>query len=155
MGDDIEIYKNCFYLEWIKPEHIIKNYTSINENLINLGVKIINNMMNETCPRKKLNELQKLEEIIHNIIILYGYNEENFDDILFYTGIKAQPSFLSTCFNYLDMYTSIEKREIKTQVQMNALKKLIDKLKNISYKYLINVSEKEFEENKQKKIEIK
>ena len=155
MGDDIEIYKNCFYLEWIKPEHIIKNYTSINENLINLGVKIINNMMNETCPRKKLNELQKLEEIIHNIIILYGYNEENFDDILFYTGIKAQPSFLSTCFNYLDMYTSIEKREIKTQVQMNALKKLIDKLKNISYKDLINVSEKEFEENKQKKIEIK
>jgi hypothetical protein len=32
---------------------------------------------------------------------------------------------------------------------------LIDKLKNISYKDLINISEKEFEENKQKKIEIK
>ena len=152
MGDDIEIYKNCFYLGWIKPEMIIKNYTSINENTINLCTEIISNMIFESCPRKKLNELQKLNEIINNMIILYGYNESNFDDILTYIAIKAQPTLLSTCYCYIDMFTPKKGRELKMQIHMNALQRLISKLKTFSYKDLINITEKEFNDNKKNKI---
>jgi hypothetical protein len=131
---------------------IIKNYTSINENTINLCTTIISHMLVESCPRKKLNELQKLNEIINNMIILYGYNESNFDDILTYIAIKAQPSLLSTCYCYIDMFTPKKGRELKMQIHMNALQRLISKLKTFSYKDLINITEKEFNDNKKNKL---
>ncbi len=155
MGDDILLYKLIFCLEWIKPEQIIKNYTLINEQTICLCTQIMDNMVKETCPRKKLNEIQKLEEIIHNIIILYGYNENNFDEILTYIAILAKPLYLSTCYYYIDMYTPKKGRELKIQVQMNHLLRLINKFKNFSYKDLININEEEFEKNKEMKLKGK
>ena len=152
MGDDIKLYRIIFCLGWIKPENIIKNYTSINQNTIDFCIQIMNNMLNETCPRKKLNEIQKLEEIIHNIIILYGYNKDNFDEILTYIAILAQPLYLSSCYYYIDMYTPKKGRELKIQIQMNALLRLINKIKNFSYKDLININEEEYEKYKQMKL---
>ncbi len=152
MGDDIALYRIIFCLGWVKPENIIKNYTSINEKTIYLCTQIMNNMINETCPRKKLNEIQKLQEIIDNIIILYGYSNDNFDDILTYIAILTQPLYLSTCYYYIDMYTPKKGRELKIQIQMNALLRLINKFKNFSYKDLININEEEYEKNKQMKL---
>ena len=45
--------------------------------------------------------------------------------------------------------------ELKIQVQMNHLLRLINKFKNFSYKDLININEEEFEKNKEMKLKGK
>ena len=147
--NDINIFKKCFSLKWIKPIMLNEKLIYIDEKMIQMMRSFIRNIDEEKSPNNKLKEFEKLDSIINNMIILYGYNKDIYSSILLYTFIKGQPFQLNSSYQYIKMYYSENLSKERSQKLINKFKLLLDKITNFSEKDLIGITKEEYD----KKIE--
>ena len=153
--NDIDIFKKCFALKWIKPNMLHEKLTYLDEKMIQMMRSFIRNMEEEKSPNNKLKEFEKLELIINNMIILYGYNKDISLMILLYTFIKGQPYQLNSSYKYIKMYCSDNLTKERRQRLINKLKLLLDKITNFSEKDLIGVTKEEYDKKNEEIISSK
>ena len=153
--NDIDIFKKCFALKWIKPNMLHEKLTYLDEKMIQMMRSFIRNMEEEKSPNNKLKEFEKLDLIINNMIILYGYNKDISLMILLYTFIKGQPYQLNSSYKYIKMYCSDNLPKERRQGLVNKLKLLLDKITNFSEKDLIGVTKEEYDKRNEEIISSK
>ena len=141
--EDLKIFQNSFKYDWVKPENIIENYNSINDEMISLAINFITQINNEKSPINKLNCLEKVEEIINNIQIIYGY-KDNFNSILLYLLIKAHPNFFNSDWAFINLYIPNSYNHGKMNNIISNVKKVINQLLNLSFDKLYKISEEEY-----------
>ena len=144
--EDLKIYQNCFMYDWVKPENIIENYTSINEEMILVGINYILKINNEKSPIEKLECLLKIDEIISNIEYLYGYkdNENNRNHILLYLCVKAHPNFFNSDCEFIHLYIPNYYNHGRSNKILSDMKNVIYKLLNLSYNDIFRMTEEEY-----------
>ena len=113
MKTDNDIASTLNKLSSIKPYSLDKNLRELDEKMVQLMIGIINNINKEKSPLNKLREFENIYYIIKNIIILYGYNENSFINILLYATIKAKPSYLYSTFRYIQIFLNDKIKEDK------------------------------------------
>ena len=144
--EDLKIYQNCFMYDWVKPENIIENYTSINEEMILVGINYILKINNEKSPIEKLECLLKIDEIISNIEYLYGYkdNENNRNHILLYLCVKAHPNFFNSDCEFIHLYIPNYYNHGRSNKILSDMKNVVYKLLNLSYSDIFRMTEEEY-----------
>ena len=141
--EDLKIYQNCFMYDWIKPENIIENFTSINENILSIAIYYINKINNVKSPIEKIECLKRIDEIILNVDILYGYPNNKLN-IFLYLIIKAHPNFFNTDINYINLYLPYEYNKGRNNQLLSIIKFLINKLLSFSFNDIIGMTEDEY-----------
>ena len=140
-SQDLKILQNSFKYAWVKPENIIKNYNSINDEMISVASIFINQINNEKSPINKLNFLEKVEEIINNIQTIYGY-KDSFNSIFLYILIKAHPNFFYSDWEFINLY--IPQNYGKINEFLINIKNVINQLLNLSFDKLYQITEEEY-----------
>ena len=147
--NDINIFKKCFTLKWIKPIMLNEKLTYLDEKMIQMMRSFIRNIDEEISPNNKLREFEKLDLIINNMITLYGYSKDVYMSILIFAFIKGQPYQLNSSYKYIEMYYSENLPKERGVELINKFKKLLDIISNFSEKDLVGISKEEYD----KKIE--
>ena len=147
-SEDLKLFQNSFIYDWVKPENIIKNYNSINDEMISVAINFIIQINNEKSPINKLNCLEKVEDIINNIEIIYGY-KDNFNSILLYILIKAHPNFFYSDLEFINLYIPYSFNYGKINNILTNVNKVINELLNISFSKLYKITEEEYKIKKE------
>ena len=147
--NDINIFRKCFTLKWIKPTMLNEKLTYLDEKMIQMMRSFIRNIDDEISPNNKLREFEKLDLIINNMITLYGYTKDVYLSILIFAFIKGQPFQLNSSYKYINMYYSESLPKERGIELINKFKNLLDKITNFSEKDLVGISKEEYD----KKIE--
>ena len=152
---DNKIYLNSLKLSWTEPKHYMKEEIT-GKNNDNFDFKrFIGEMKIVMKKLEKVKIPSKKVELIYNIIeimekcfnnkVKVNYGQDFFKDLLIFTIVKINPSWLHS--NCLFISTFIETHTNKTGESMFQI--LCDACKffeEISYKNLLGVTEKEFNE---------
>lgn len=148
--NDFKIYHWCISLNWVEPEHIIPIKGIILNNFLPAAVKHIRRMEMEKTPNKKIEEIMRVSELIQSAIVFStGQSDNSVDDALpffEYAIIKAQPQFLSSNVNYMEMFLDTNLKKTKYGLILTQLHLIVETLINFSYENLIGLSEEEFNE---------
>ena len=146
--DDIFFYKKCSRLSFIKPENIIENKNLINENLIKNAIENINDIDDELTPVDKIKKLGNAIDIIENLIAFSsGKNTLGVDDTtepLIYIIIKAKPKNICSNYQYCELYLNSNLAITQYGLILSRIGIVIERIKNLKYSDLINVSKEEF-----------
>ena len=145
--NDINIYKNCFTLKWVKPTMIDKRLTYLDGKMIQMMRSFIRNIDNEVSPNTKLREFEKLDLILNNMIILYGYPKDVYLSIMTYVFIRGQPYQLYSSYKYIEMYYSENLPKKRGEELLLKFNKLLEKITKFSEKDLDGISQEEYTNN--------
>ena len=140
------ILKNCEKYNWVKPQNINTELKYVDDKMVQIMIYFANNMINEKCPANKIKEFEKIDMIINNIIILYGFDTKFYKDLMMYVFIKAKPNLINSIFRYIKMYLDAHLLNKYSSLLKN-IEELIKNLSNFNDKCVI-VDEKEKEKNK-------
>ena len=137
--DDIDnkILENCKKYIWIKPENLNPEIKYIDGKMIQIMKYFTKNMIEELCPSNKINEFEKIDMIINNIIILYGFEPKFYDILLMYAFIQAKPNLLNSSWRYIKMYLDTNLSN-KYSPLLNKIEQLVKNLSDFSDKNLVN-----------------
>ena len=146
--NDITIYNNCLKLNWTEPKHYIKGKT--NFDLDTFLPDILNDFKqihSQKSPRKKIIYMRHIFNCIKNIGKLNGEDEDNFGldeqiSILTYSFIKAQPIFIETNCNYMELFVEKDGENDSFLTQLKVMCKLV---KKINHTNLNSITREEFE----------
>ena len=145
--NDINIFRKCFTLKWIKPTMLNEKLTYLDEKMIQMMRSFIRNIDDEISPNNKLREFEKLDLIINNMITLYGYTKDVYLSILIFAFIKGQPFQLNSSYKYINMYYSESLPKERGIELINKFKNLLDIITNFSEKDLVGISKEEYDKN--------
>ena len=143
--NDILIYQMSIKHSWVKPEHTIsrnKPYL-LYDNFYSDVKKCMKQMDYEKSPDKKREKLEKMDNIIHNIIDFNsGKSGEVIerDEILpfyYYIIIHCHPNRLSSNFRFLTLFYKIEEDMI-----LATFGAAVKGIKEINYKYFEKIMTK-------------
>ena len=101
---DARIAKNCEKYNWIKPQNLSSELKYVDDKMVQIMIYFAKNMINEMCPGNKVNEFEKIDMIINNIIILYGFDPSLYNNLMIYVFIKAKPELLNSVWRYIKLY---------------------------------------------------
>ena len=101
---DTRIAKNCEKYNWIKPQNLSSELKYVDDKMVQIMIYFAKNMINEMCPGNKVNEFEKIDMIINNIIILYGFDPSLYNNLMIYVFIKAKPELLNSVWRYIKLY---------------------------------------------------
>ena len=143
---DSIILMNCEKLSWVGPKHFIKEDFSF-EFFINEIVLYFNQLDKERNPRKKLDKIFSIFEIISKAILFQGFesDDKNYIDILKYIIIYIKPKRFNSEIEYIQNFC-YETNDDNLQ-KLKVLIQVGDFIKNISYKDLYEISEEEYNSN--------
>ena len=147
ISNDINIFRKCFTLKWIKPIMLNEKLTYLDEKMIQMLRSFIRNIDEEISPNNKLREFEKLDLIINNMMTLYGYSKDVYLSILIYAFIRGQPYQLNSSYKYIEMYYSENLPKERGSDLINKFKTLLDKITNFSEKDLIGITKEEYDKN--------
>ena len=133
---DIKIFKNCEQFNWIKPQNINSELQYVDDKMVQIMVYFVKNMINEKCPENKIQEFEKIDMIINNIIILYGFDNKFYNNLMIYVFIKAKPNLLNSIFRYIKMYLDTHLFN-KYSSLLNKIEQLIQNLTYFNEKLLV------------------
>ena len=160
--NDIIIYNNCLKLNWTEPKHYIKGKTNfVLDTFLPDILNDFKQIHKQKSPRKKILYMRHIFNCIKNIGKLNGEDDDNFGldeqiSILTYSFIKAQPIYIETNCNYMELF--VEKNGENDNF-LTQLKVMCNFAKEINYTKLNGVSKAEFEkktkENEEKEKEMK
>ena len=145
--DDINIFKKCFTLKWVKPIMLNEKLTYLDEKMTQMMRSFIRNIDEEISPNNKLREFEKLDLIINNMITLYGYTKDVYLSIMIFAFIKGQPYQLNSCYRYIKMYYSQKLPKKRGEDLLKHFEKLLDKITHFSEKDLVGISKETYEQN--------
>ena len=152
VAEDIQIFRKCFTLKWIKPTMLNDKLTYLDERMIQMMRSFIRNIDEEISPNNKLREFEKINLIINNMMTLYGYSKDVYLSILIFAFIKGQPYQLNSCYKYIEMYYSKNLPRERGSDLINKFKTLLDKITNFSEKDLVGFTKEEYDKNIEKII---
>ena len=101
---DYKVYETSYKLNWIKPENISPDLLYVDDKMMQIMIYFAKNMMNEMCPTNKIREFEKIDMIINNIILLYGFDNKFYNNLIMYIFIKALPEVLNSTYKYIKLY---------------------------------------------------
>ena len=153
VADDINIFRKCFTLKWIKPTMLNDKLTYLDERMIQMMRSFIRNIDEEISPNNKLREFEKINLIINNMMTLYGYSKDVYLSILIFAFIKGQPYQLNSSYKYIEMYYSENLPKERGSDLINKFKNLLDKITNFSEKDLVGISKEQYDKNCEKIIQ--
>ena len=145
--NDIKIFKKCYTLNWIKPTMLNENLIYLDEKMTQMMSSFIRNIDKEISPNNKLRELEKLDLLINNLIMLYGYPKDVYLNILTYAFIRGNPFQLDSSYNYIKLYYSTNFPEKRGIDLLQKFEKVVEKIINFSEKDLFGISKNVYEEN--------
>ena len=141
-----QLFKLFKELSWIKP-NMFKGLKNIDEKMVDLIVSFLYNMNVEMSPNNKLREFEKIDLIIKNIIMLFGYDKDLYMNILLYTIIRGAPKNFFSIFRYIEIYLSDELRDENNNYLIKKITEAISKMDGFSAKDLVGISEEQFKKN--------
>ena len=102
--EDNKINQICEKYNWIKASDINEKIKYDDEKMVQIMVHFVKNMENEMSPSNKIHEFEIIDMIINNIINIYGYDENFYNNLLLYVFIKAKPKFMNSNVKYINTY---------------------------------------------------
>ena len=102
--EDNKINQICEKYNWIKASDINEKIKYDDEKMVQIMVHFAKNMENEMSPSNKIHEFEIIDMIINNIINIYGYDENFYNNLLLYVFIKAKPKFMNSTVKYINTY---------------------------------------------------
>ena len=132
---DIQIYNNCYKFSWIKPTDINSELKYVDDKMVQIMVYFAKNISKEMCPTNKISEFEKIDMIINNILILYGFDAKLYNNLMIYIFIKAQPNLLNTTYKYIKIYLNPNLSK-KYSLLLNKIEQLIMNLVIFDEKHL-------------------
>ena len=142
---DNRAFKNCEKYNWVRPQNINPELKYVDDKMVQIMIYFVNNMMNEKCPANKIKEFEKIDMIINNIILLYGFDTKFYNDLMMYVFIKAKPNLINSIFRYLKMYLDAHLLD-KYCSLLKRIEQLIKNISNINDNCVI-VDEKDEKNN--------
>ena len=145
---DEKFYKKCSRLQFIKPEHLMKDKNMINENLCEECLKYINEIDKKITPVDKINCIGKAFSILQNSIkFSSGEKALGVDDTikpLIYVMIKAKPENIFSNYNYCRIYLDKDLSKHSYGALLTQIGMIINIIKNMKYNELNNVTQEQF-----------
>ena len=143
IADDTDnlIFKNCEKYNWIKPQNINSDIKYFDDKMVQIMIYFVKNMIEEKCPANKIQELEKIDMIINNIIILYGFDVKFYNNLMIYVFIKAKPNLLNSIFRYIKMYLDAHLLN-KYSSLLNKIEQVIKNLSYFNEKHLVGDAKK-------------
>ena len=154
---DIQFYKKCCRLKFIKPENIITDKNIYNEMLWKYSIDYLDEINNKFTPQDKLKVVMKSFSILQNSITFSsGKNELGVDDTikpLIYVLIKSKPKNIFTNYSYCQLFLNDNLCKTQYGILLTQLYMIMNIIKDMKYSDLIGVTEEQFgkdegEENK-------
>ena len=133
---DYKVYETSYKLNWIKPENISPDLLYVDDKMMQIMIYFAKNMMNEMCPTNKIREFEKIDMIINNIILLYGFDNKFYNNLIMYIFIKALPEVLNSTYKYIKLYLDADLLNQYSSL-MNKIDQLIINLAKFNEKSLI------------------
>ena len=138
---DYKVYETSYKLNWIKPENISPDLLYVDDKMMQIMIYFAKNMMNEMCPTNKIREFEKIDMIINNIILLYGFDNKFYNNLIMYIFIKALPEVLNSTYKYIKLYLDTDLLNQYSSL-MNKIDQLIINLTKFSEKSLIGTKKR-------------
>ena len=138
---DYKVYETSYKLNWIKPENINPDLLYVDDKMMQIMIYFAKNMMNEMCPTNKIREFEKIDMIINNIILLYGFDNKFYNNLIMYIFIKALPEVLNSTYKYIKLYLDTDLLNQYSSL-MNKIDQLIINLTKFSEKSLIGTKKR-------------
>ena len=138
---DYKVYETSYKLNWIKPENISPDLLYVDDKMMQIMIYFAKNMMNEMCPTNKIREFEKIDMIINNIILLYGFDNKFYNNLIMYIFIKALPKVLNSTYKYIKLYLDTDLLN-QYSTLMNKIDQLIINLTKFSEKSLIGTKKR-------------
>ena len=152
---DNKIYLNCVKLSWTEPKHFFKKeIIGNNDNakfyfkrFVNEMKLLFKNVEKEKTPLKKVELIYKIIEVMDKCFMSknMNYPPEFVKSLLIYTIIKIRPSWLHSNCSFITLFVN-EHKDKTGERMLEILNQACKFFNEISYKYLLEVDEKEFNE---------
>lgn len=145
--NDLKIYNNCLKLNWTEPKHYIKGKTNfVLDSFLPDILYDFKHIHKQKSPRKKIIYMRNLFKCINNIGKLNGIDKDNFGideevSILTYSFIKAQPIYIDTNCNYMELFVEKDGENDSFLTQLKVMCKFVEE---INYSKLNGVTLDEF-----------
>ena len=133
---DYKVFETSYKLNWIKPENISPDLLYVDDKMMQIMIYFAKNMLNEMCPTNKIREFEKIDMIINNLILLYGFDNNFYNNLIMYIFIKALPEVLNSTYKYIKLYLDTDLLNQYSSL-MNKIDQLIINLTKFSEKSLI------------------
>ena len=144
------IFSQCIKLSWTEPKNFIKDKKNyVYDSFLPDVIQFFKKIDIEKSPRKKLINMSNIFQSISNLVNFNngeGKTEIGVDDqmpILNYSFIKAQPERIYSNCRYMELYIG-DKKSKEEGNQLTQLMGLCMYVKDLTYKSLFDVTEKEF-----------
>ena len=146
---DDKIFQKSITLSWVEPKHFIpgkKNY--VYDSFLPDVIRNFDLLYKEKSPRKKIISISNIFTTISNLVKFNNEGTDNLgvDDqmpILNYSLVKAQPLRIHSICRFLDLYIGDLKSK-KEGNQLTQLSGICERIVEMNYDCLINVSESEY-----------
>ena len=152
-GEDDKIFENCVNYNEIKPTNINSELKYVDDKMVQIMIYFVKNMIDEKCPANKIQEFEKIDMIINNIIILYGFDNKFYNSLMTYVFIKAKPNLLNSIFRYIKMYLDSHLFN-QYSIFLNKIEQLIKNLSNFNDKCLVTDKKEEIKTVQKKSVKL-
>ena len=134
---DNKIFKNCEKFNWVQPQNLNEDLIYSDDKMLQIMIYFVKNMIEEKCPANKIQEFKKIDMIINNIIILYGFDIKLYNYLMTYVFIKAKPNLLNSIFRYIKIYLDAHLLN-KYSSLLNKIEQVINNLSHFNEKLLVS-----------------
>ena len=145
---DNQFYKKCCRLDFVRPEHFIKDKNMINEKLWLTSMELINEMDNKHTPFDKIKSFGKAFVILQNsITFCSGKDDLGIDDTLSslnYIILKSKPRNIFSNSKYCQLFLNPELSKKQYGILLTQFEVAKNIIFNLKHTDLIGVSEEEF-----------
>ena len=147
--DDLTFHYKCLCLSWIQPKHLNNQIYIYNDNFINIISNLFNQMNIEKSYSGKLEIIEKIFNIINNILKINkgdNYSTDDIAPICEYALIKAKPERLSSNLKFIEIMMS-ENSSNLSKMHFDSLKTHMITIKNCNYNHFYGIEEEEYNQN--------
>lgn len=145
---DNQFYQKCLRLDFVKPEHLIKDKNMINENLWVTSMNLINEMDDKFTPFDKVKSFGKSFIILQNsITFCSGKDELGIDDtlsFLVYVILKSKPKNIFSNSKYCQLFLNPDLSKKQYGILLTQFEVAKNIIFNMKHTDLIGVTEEEF-----------
>ena len=147
-NEDKIFYNQTLSLSWVEPKHL--NQKNIDfSNVLKLTNKYIEQIDDEHWPNGKFKIIEKIFDIIDNIIVISKGGNSKVEDIKLiceYILINAHPKRFISNLKYLQMFLPKTNEGNHYKLYYNYLKLFMNNINNFTYKDFQGVTKEEFQQ---------
>ena len=147
-NEDKIFYNQTLSLSWVKPKHLNLNNIDFT-NVLKLTNKYFEQIEDEHWPIGKFKIIEKVFDIIDNIIVINKGGNSKVEDIKLiceYIIIKAHPKRFISNLKYLQMFLPKNNEGNHHKLYYNYLKLFMNNISNFTYKDFKGITKEKFQQ---------